>query len=103
MAIQCDIQQDNNVVSMLVRGNLDAQSAGGLREQLKAMASEAAGRRIVVDLSKVPFMDSTGLAALISDLKIVRQNQGDMALTGVTPEVMRIFQITLLDRAFTFI
>lgn len=103
MATQFETFKQDDVINVKVRGSLDAQSAGGLREQLKNLAASSAGNRIVLDLSQVPFMDSTGLAGLISGLKAVRQHGGELVLAGVTPEVMRIFQITLLDRAFTFI
>ena len=86
-----------------VHGNLDAQSASELRERVRTVVADTSGQRIILDMNQVPFMDSTGLAALISGLKSVRQNDGWMALANVTPGVMRIFQITLLDRAFTFI
>lgn len=93
----------DGTIRIEVHGNLDAQSASGLREQVRTLVADTSGQRIILDMSQVPFMDSTGLAALISGLKAVRQHEGWMALANVTPGVMRIFQITLLDRAFIFI
>jgi anti-sigma B factor antagonist len=78
-------------------GRLDLQRAQGFRE---AVAAEVAGgrTRIVVDLSEVGFVDSSGLGALIAALKISRQAGGDLRITGVTEQVATILELTQMHR-----
>jgi anti-sigma B factor antagonist len=54
--------------------------------------------RIVVDLSAVSFMDSSGLGALIAGLKATRQAGGDLRIAVVPEQVMTVLRLTNLDR-----
>jgi anti-sigma B factor antagonist len=56
---------------------------------------------IVVNLSGVPFVDSSGLAILVKGLKNCRGNGGNLYLCGLQPAVLQVFGLTRLDRAFT--
>ncbi len=103
MAIQTDTGERDGLTTVWVRGALDYQGADQLREQLKTLAAKAAAPRLVVDLSQVPFIDSNGLVALVSGQKAMRQQDGELILSGVKPQVMRVFQLTRLDRVFTFV
>ena len=59
----------------------------------------AAGKpRIVVDLSAVSFIDSSGLGALIAGLKKARQASGDLRIAGVNDQVGTVLRLTNLDR-----
>lgn len=55
---------------------------------------------IVVDFSKVSFIDSSCLGALVSTAKLLRAGRGDIKLSGLNDDVKSIFQITRLDRIF---
>lgn len=56
-------------------------------------------RRIIVDLTLVQFVDSSGLGALVFGLKRVGSD-GLFALVGLSPSVMRLFSMTRMDRVF---
>ncbi len=86
-----------------LRGNLDASSAYVLRDVLRTQARKVAGKTMVIDLAQVPFVDSTGLAALVSGLRIIQLNKGRLLLANVQEEVKRIFEITCLDQTFEFV
>ncbi|MGE4551569.1 MAG: STAS domain-containing protein [Desulfovibrionaceae bacterium] len=55
------------------------------------------GRLYVLDLSRVDFMDSSGLASLMSSMKTLGQ-EGEMAVCALGDKVRRLFAITRLDR-----
>jgi anti-sigma B factor antagonist len=55
--------------------------------------------RIVLDLSQVEFIDSSGLGAIVSTLKTIG-NRGDLVLCGVQKAVMNLFQLTRMNRVF---
>jgi anti-anti-sigma factor len=61
----------------------------------------AAGRRgVVIDMSAVGFIDSTGLSVLLNGLRRVTRADGRLALVVSNPTVLRLFEITRLDSTF---
>ena len=56
-------------------------------------------RRIVLDLSEVDFIDSSGLGAIVSSLKTLG-NDGDLVICGIRETVMGLFKITRMNRVF---
>lgn len=86
------------VVEVLER-RLGADKAVGLKE---AVARYLDGRAapIILDLSMVEFIDSTGLGAILSILK--RMPKGcELVVCGATDSVTTMFRLTRLDRIFT--
>jgi len=78
-------------------GTLDAWSEPEARAALKEILGE--GRtRLVLDLSKVRRIDSSGLSALISVLKSARSAQGDVVLLSPSPAVVSVLRLTRLDQ-----
>ena len=62
-------------------------------------ATQTNPANVVVDLTGVDFIDSTGLAVLVQGMKRCRQNRGDLRLCGLRQPVRIIFELTRLDRA----
>ena len=91
--------QDDETV-LRAAGELDVNTAPELREQLARLINDGV-QRIAVDLAEVSFVDSTALSVLVSALKRLRQNNGDLELASPTPSVRRVFEITGLTRLFT--
>jgi len=54
--------------------------------------------RLVVDLSDVAFLDSSGLGALVACLKSARQAGGDLRIAAPSKQVMMVLQLSNLDR-----
>jgi len=78
---------------------VDAGSVDLLRTELDSLVG-GGQQRFVIDLSKVPFMDSSGLATLVQTFKRVRIGSGDVRVAGLQDDVLRIFQLVRLDRVF---
>ena len=87
------------VAVVSVDGPVDAGSVEGLRSELDALVARGE-QRLVVDLTLVPFMDSSGMATLVQTFKRVRIGEGDVRLAGAQEGVQRIFSIVRLDRVF---
>jgi anti-sigma B factor antagonist len=80
-----------------VAGEVDIATAPKLREQLLAAVSRH-GPRVVLDLTDVGFLDSTGLGVIVGVLKRTRTLGGDLRLVCPNPTIRRVFEITALDR-----
>lgn len=80
-------------------GELNAATSPHLREWIQAHLQ--AGRRwLLIELSAVPFIDSSGLSALVAGLKAARQQGGMLALAGLQEQARMIFQITQAHALF---
>ncbi|MEE8601271.1 STAS domain-containing protein [Euzebya tangerina] len=89
-----DRDDDRSVVA--VSGEVDVYTAPTLREHLNGRIADGA-TDLVVDLSDVGFMDSTGLGVLVGALKRLRQAGGDMQVICTSEPVLKIFRITGLE------
>lgn len=88
---------DGGIVVVRSAGRLNMAAA----PQLRAVVAEcaAAGQsRIVVDLSAITFIDSSGLGALIGGLKTARQADGDLRIAAPAEQVATVLGLTNLDR-----
>jgi anti-sigma B factor antagonist len=77
---------------------LDASIAADFKGQMGAFLNEG-HELIVLDLSEVDFMDSSGLGAIVSSLKMLG-GKGDLAIAGASPKVVSLFKLTRMDRVF---
>ena len=78
---------------------LDAMVAVLFKDRMKA-AVEGAGARVVLDLSGVGFLDSSGLGAVVAVQRFMRAGQR-LELAGLTPAVARVFRLTRMEQIFT--
>ncbi len=76
-------------------GELDAYTVAQFRE---ALAQHASSGRLVVDLCRVPFMDSAGLGALIGGIRRVRENDGSVVVFCNVGTLIRLLHTTGFDR-----
>jgi anti-sigma B factor antagonist len=83
-----------------VGGEIDVYTAPQLRERLIAMVEDG-DRRVIVDLGRVEFLDSTGLGVLVGALKRLRGVGGELRLVCGQERLLKIFRITGLDGVFT--
>lgn len=82
-----------------VGGEVDLHTAGRLADRLIAML-DAGARTLVVDLSPLAFLDSTGLGALVTARNHARRNGAALRLVCVPERLLKIFRITGLHTAF---
>ncbi len=89
----------NLVVSFVGRVNLEGEDSLAFKDRLKAIIADG-NTHVVMDLGNVGFLDSQGLGALISCLKVLRQAEGSFVLTNLSEPVEAVLRITRLIRVF---
>ncbi len=89
---------EEGVAIITMDGHLDALSAPQAKEAFREYGNGE--YHAVVDLAKVSFIDSSGLASLISGLKTFRAQGKQFRLAAVQPNVRQVLTLTMLDRAF---
>ena len=89
----------DSLAVLRVKGRLDAVVAPYLKLRLKELV--AGGHiRLIVDLADVSFIDSSGLAALVSGFRAAREVRGTIKLAGLNEQTMMVFKLTRLDSVF---
>lgn len=77
-----------------LRGRLNIDSSPALRDRLLAVLQAPSPEGVMVDLTDVTYIDSSGIATLIEGLKIARQRQTSLCLRGLQGRLLHLFQVT---------
>ena len=80
-------------------GDIDLQTSPDARKAL--LAEVGKGSPILVDLSGVGYIDSSGVASLVECLQSVKKSGQKFALVSVSESALRVLQLARLDRVFT--
>lgn len=96
--MEIDVVPAGEVTVVVPRGDLDMGVADRLRRTLVELVDHER-TRIVLDLSGVAYLDSSGMGAIVAGLKGARARGGDLRLAGLQDDVRTVFELTRLDRA----
>jgi anti-sigma B factor antagonist len=83
---------------------VDGQLIVGNRQELKELVQAAldrGDRRLLIDFSGTGYIDSSGLGALVSISKRIREAGGELRLAGLNDDLRSLFELTKLDTWFT--
>ncbi|TMR04344.1 STAS domain-containing protein [Nonomuraea turkmeniaca] len=90
----------NGTVTVAVSGELDIATTELLRSHVLALLREAGRARhaaVVIEVSRLSFIDAAGLGILVSVRNHARRQQTPLRIAGVTPAMRRLLRITGLD------
>ena len=88
---------ENDALVLYVRGELDAVTVEEIRDSLDRVAT-ARHRIVVIDLSGLRVIDSSGVGSIISLYKRVRAYGGQVSVRGAKDQPLAIFRLLKLDR-----
>ena len=90
-------QGDRAIIAL--KGDIDLESSPAARELL--LSNVARNRNLLVDLSAVTYIDSSGVASLVEALQASRKNGTDFALAAASESARRVLELARLDKVFT--
>jgi anti-sigma B factor antagonist len=91
-------QRDECLIVRAVDSRIDAAVAIQFKEHMRDLV-KAAPSRVLLDLSGVTFLDSSGLGAVVAVMKLLGPDRR-LELTGLTPTVEKVFRLTRMDTIF---
>ena len=97
MQIRRDPHETSDVLA--VQGEVDLSNAPDLRNQLRDLL-ETQRRNVVVDLSKVDYMDSSGIAVLIEGMRWAQRTKARLVLAAPSQQVRMVMELAKLDAFF---
>jgi len=92
-------EMGGEVVVIEAPARLDASVASDFRAKMGEFVDKGKNK-IVVNLAKTEFMDSSGLGALVSRIATSRANKGDIRLASPTAHTLKLLEITHLNKIF---
>jgi len=99
MDLDVEAIRENSANVIALRGEIDVYTAPLLRQKIVDLVDQGA-LNIVIDMEKVDFLDSTGLGVLVEGLKRVKTRGGNLTLVITQDKILKIFDITGLNKAF---
>ncbi len=91
--------QTGILIIKVEEGRIDASSAIQFKDRMREL-TQTPGPRVMLDLSQVGFIDSSGLGAVVAVLKALGP-ACKLELAGLTPTVQKVFRLTRMDSVFT--
>lgn len=93
------IEAGDRGVVIALSGEIDLEQSPRAREVL--LSHVARHRVVLVDLSAVEYIDSSGVASLVEALQAARKRQSRFALAALSPAARRVLELGRLDRVFS--
>ena len=94
-----EVKNVNGAAIVALTGDVDLQTSPAVRQQL--LESLEQYKRIVVDLSAVNYIDSSGVASLVEAFQVSRKKGTVFALASVSSAAMRVLSLARLDKVFS--
>ena len=98
--LRIEVADTTSPTTVVLTGEIDLSTARRVREALIAI-SNSGETSVVVDMTNVTFVDSTGLSALVGPLKRFRSMNGEIVLRSPAGGVRKVLELTGLSRVFT--
>lgn len=89
--------ETDGVMILQVHGEININTSPELKKHFEKQAT----RKIIVDLTSVSYVDSSGLATLVEMLKKTKVQGGSLGLAGMPEKIKSLFEITKLDKLFS--
>jgi anti-sigma B factor antagonist len=98
--LQITVCKRNESSIMRLRGRVNVDSSPALRDRLMALLQAQPPGSVIVNLSDVSYIDSSGLATLIEGLGVARMRQTTLCVQGLHGRLLQLFQATGLSSLF---
>ena len=90
---------EGDIVILSISGELDLYNAPELKDSFQALIEEKK-YKIIIDLDRVSYIDSSGIGALISSYSNLKKFQGQLRICNIAGTVKKVFELTKLTTFF---
>lgn len=96
------IEDKNGLAVCYIEGEIDINTSPGVKKSFDKLISSKTPK-IIINLSKVSYVDSSGLATLVEILKNMRSYGGRLRLSDMSSKIKSLFEITKLEKLFEIV
>ena len=93
-----EVREQDGVAVVGLTGDVDLQTSPTVRQKLLECLEKHP--KLVVDMSSVAYIDSSGVASLVEAFQVSRKKGTDFSLAAVSPAAMRVLSLARLDKVF---
>ncbi|MFZ5943008.1 MAG: STAS domain-containing protein [Bacillota bacterium] len=100
---QLTLAYEDGIMLARITGEVTLLYSNELKCKIKEELAKTNTDKVIIDLSKVPLLDSSGLGMLISLFKYINEEKGQIVYAGLTDYVKKIVGFAKLDKIFTIV
>ena len=87
-----------NILSIHIRGEIDHHTAASIRQGIDGVLFERRPKKLILDLSAVSFMDSSGLGLIMGRYSVMKELEGELVVWNPSPETRSILTLAGMER-----
>ena len=96
--MQLELTREGGHLTAHLIGELDHHAAADLRQKIDAATLSCRPRLLTIDLSRLSFMDSSGIGLIMGRYRLMHTLDGDLRLAGTSPQMERMIRLAGLDK-----
>ena len=93
-----EIEKKDAELRVILRGEIDHHTAVSVRSEIDALIYETRPKGVVLDMSEIDFMDSSGLGLIMGRYALMQKIGGEMILRSPNERIMKILKLAGLER-----
>lgn len=97
--METSVRTEGHFTVLMISGEVDLYYSPRAREQILKHLGD--NKNLLVDLSGVEYIDSSGVASLVEGLQLAKSNQLKFGLIGVSDAALQVLQLARLDKVFS--
>jgi stage II sporulation protein AA (anti-sigma F factor antagonist) len=102
MSLRITMETKKDVLVVRLQGELDHHTADELRTKVDEVLRNPEIRHIVLSLTDLSFMDSSGIGVILGRYKQISARSGEMVVCSINPTIYRIFEMSGLFKVIKF-
>ena len=96
--MQLELTREGGNLTAALIGELDHHAAADLRQRIDAAVLSCRPRRLTIDLTRLTFMDSSGIGLIMGRYRLMASLGGEVRVAGATPRMERMIRLSGLDK-----
>lgn len=93
-----ELRESKNVIIVAVEGQVRISTQNEFKEYLDMLYDKYGTGTVLLDMQKVSYLNSAAIGIIVDTFKKFRDNNGRLVLSGLTPEITKLFEVTKLNR-----
>lgn len=93
-----EVSRRDHTMVLTLRGEIDHHGAVRVRTEMDALIYEERPKKVILDLSEIEFMDSSGLGLIMGRFALMQNLGGELTVQNLNERIMKIFELAGLGR-----